>query len=139
MYWSGLYVIFQWAMPVVSVAFFAMGVIRYFRDSMSDHCKNLARRSLIAYGVHPGAFIVGLFSINLLNNVLRPSRSLENVIFLAMLLLPSGLLLLASIYFGLRSRSAAGRRVALAGTCVIVAVLAGDLSLLNLLSGRMAV
>jgi hypothetical protein len=56
-----------------------------------------------------------------------------------MLLIPSGLLLLASVYYGLRSRSAAGRRVALAGTCVIVAVLAGDLFLFNLLGGRIAV
>jgi hypothetical protein len=136
--WSHLYVIFQWVMPVLSLAFLGMGVVRYFRDGMSDPCKRLARRSFIAYAVHPLAFTLGLFTMNLLDHVLRPSRSLESVIFLAMMLLPSSLLL-ASIYYGFRSGSAAGRRIALASICVIVAVLAGDLFLLNLLTGKMAV
>jgi hypothetical protein len=67
MEWSDLGFILRLAALALSLAFLAMGVVRYFRDSMSDHCKRLVQRSFVTYALHPVAFAFGLFCMKCLN------------------------------------------------------------------------
>jgi hypothetical protein len=103
-----------------------MGVFRYFRDQISDQRRTTVRRSLIAFTVHPFPVCLALASAS------APSIGGEEFV-IAMLLLSlvlSGIALFATIYLGFRSGVRAGRRVALAGICMVVGIGAGDLTLL---------
>jgi len=139
MEWDYVRVTIQWSAPALSLAFLGMGVVRYFSDGLSDQCKISVRRSFAAYVVYPVPLLIALVSGHFLDNAHSPTHPLQGVIFLAMMLLSTGLLLLANVYYGFRSGVAAGRRGAMAGLSIIVAVFAGDLYFLNFLMGKAVV
>jgi len=104
-----------------------MSVFRYFHDQISGERRRIVRQSLIAFAVHPLPAGFAIASASALYSILGE----QSVIAIPLLsLILSGVALFASIYLGFRSRVAAGRRAAIAGLCVIVGIVAGDLGLL---------
>jgi len=102
-------------------------VFRYFRDQMSAERRATVRRSLIAFAVHPFPIYLALASASAL--YLIGGEEFAMAMLLLSLVL-SGIALFATIYLGFRSGVCAGRRVALAGICMVVGIGAGDLTLL---------
>ena len=125
--WYFIRFIVGYAALGASLACFGMGVFRYFRDQMSDERRATVRRSLIALTVHPFPVCLALASASALYSI----GGEEFVIAMLLLsLVLSGVALFATIYLGFRSGVCAGRRVALAGICMVVGIVVGDLTLL---------
>jgi len=130
--WNEISIAIGCALPFLSVAFIGMALTRYFHAEITVESKRLVRRSFAAYAL----YWIALFA----PFVTRPKTDFVagGVFLLVMFLLPL-LMLLGSIYFGLRSRQASGRRVALASLSMIGAYLMyGEVFYLHLV-GRVVV
>jgi len=130
--WSVLKTTAGYAAPCLSLTFLGMGVVRYFRESLLGRARALVRAAFAAYALHI-AYIVGTIMLG------RVVGSDRGAIFLSGLLIGGELILLSGILCGLLSRTATGRRVAMAGLLEIVAFVLGDLFLLSSVLGNMAV
>jgi hypothetical protein len=125
--WYFIRFIVGYAALGASLACFGMGVFRYFRDQISDQRRTTVRRSLIAFAVHPFPICLALASASALYSVGGEEFAMA---MLLLSLVLSGIALFTTIYLGFRSGVCAGRRVALAGICMVVGMVAGDLTLL---------
>ena len=95
-----------------------MATVRYSDDEIPCENRLVVRSSLLAYAIHPIPLLIAAPFVHVITTFL-----------VAVLLLSSGLLLAANIYFGFRSEVAAGRRAAAAGICIVIAFFAGGLFL----------
>ena len=130
MNWSILKEVVALTAPVLSFCFFIMGFVRYFWQETAGRGRRFAGAALISYGL----YLLSITSYILLGRVLI---SEGNAIFLsgtsAGALSAAGL----SALLGFLSRLPSGRRVAIAGILIFIALLAGRLPfLVHLLLGR---
>jgi hypothetical protein len=130
--WNEISITFACTLPFLSLAFLVMGLTRYFRHEMTRESKRLVRRSFATYGLHWIAVVIPYFT--------RPKTDfVAGDIFLWVTLLIQLLLLIASVYFGVRSHVAAGRRAALASASMIAVYLVyGEIFYLHLV-GKVSV
>ena len=104
---------------ILSLAFLGISAVRYFRDKLAELSQTLLRRSFVAYLLHPLPLLVALG--------LRAKLDFEgHGPFLVASLCLTLLLLTASIYFGFRSKSSAGSRLVVAGSCMFAAIILSD-------------
>jgi hypothetical protein len=124
--WYFIRFIIGYAALGASLACIGMSVLRYFHDQMSDEHRRIVRRSLIAFTIYPFPATLAIASASALYSIGGEAFVMATLL---LGLFSSGVALFASIYLGFRSRVPAGRRVALAGLCMIVGIVAGDLGL----------
>lgn len=116
-------------LPFLSVAFFGMGIARYFCDDATIEQRRVTLWSFLTYGLY---WLTALVSY-----IDRPKGDVITGDIFRVVTLPLGVLLLvASVCFELRSHVAVGRRVAMASVSMIaVYVVYGDIFYLGMLLG----
>jgi len=115
------------ALPFLSIAFLGMAIAKNHSSDMPIESRRSVRGSLCTYVLFWLTAIVSC-------NHHPQSDVMTGDIFLAMTLLLGVILLIASVYFGFRSRVAAGRRVAIASLSMIILYVAyADMSYLGYL------
>jgi hypothetical protein len=110
--------------PVLSVTFLVMGVVRYFLCEIADRRRSLARAAFMAYAMC--WLLMALFVV-----LARVSVSAGSAIFLIGAPMAALLAAVVSTFLGFLSRLASGRRVAIAGMLILVAILLGLLNSLG--------
>jgi hypothetical protein len=127
MNWSILKEAVALTAPVLSFGFFIMGIIRYFWHETAGRGRHLAGAAFVSYGL----YLLSIASFVLLGRVLL---SEGNAIFLIGTSAGAWSAAGLSALLGFLSRLPSGRRVAIAGILILVALLAGAFALISSLA-----
>jgi hypothetical protein len=112
--WTEISIAVGCALPFLSVAFIAMAVTRYFRAETTVESKRWVLRSFVGYGLYWIALFAPLVTRD------KTDFVAGDIFFWVTLLLGLWDVVWQYLIFGLRSRQASGRRVALASASMIV-------------------